>query len=212
MGAARDLKRRINAKKQRKNPLYKEQRKVQREERRAEQSMGRAEAHSIIEDMRIRRNAFQTLSAVFWFVMHEQYKFGVGRIKRLRDKMQSEMDCICGKYVTVEDIAAFLREELKCEFGIAAKPTGLSHYRQIEFGVVKEMSAAFLMALVDEFGFRKKRLEDAYGYAVGLSKMLEEDKITYQEIGSRMEEVLTKGGKKNESAKNNAATGGKFNG
>jgi hypothetical protein len=38
--------------------------------------------------------------------------------------------------------------------------------------------------------------------------MLEEDKITYQEIGSRMEEVLTKGGRNNESAKNNAATGG----
>jgi hypothetical protein len=70
------------------------------------------------------------------------------------------------------------------------------------------MSAAFLMALVDEFGFGKKRLAAAYDYAAELSDMLDNGKVTYQEIERRMEEIAKKGGRENEGKKNPASVGG----
>ena len=192
MGATRSLKRR----KQKTNPIWKEQKKVQREEKRAERGMQRAYIDSLITDMECRKEALHKLSMIFLLVMHTQYGFGVGRLKRLRDKMQSELDCIVYKYVTVEEIVVYLRDELKMDVGAAPKDPRANHYRQLELEVIKEMSAAFLMALVDEFGFRKKRLEDAYGFAAGLCDMLTNGETTYEEIGNRMAEVMTKGGKK----------------
>jgi hypothetical protein len=204
LGATRSLKRR----KQKTNPIWKEQKKVQREEKRAERGMQRAYVDSLITDMECRKEALHKLSMIFLLVMHTQYGFGVGRLKRLRDKMQSEMDCIVYKYVTVEEIVIYLRDELKMDVGAAPKDPRANHYRQLELEVIKEMSAAFLMALVDEFGFRKKRLEDAYGFAAGLCDMLNDGTRTFEDLEKQMAEITTKGGKKNEGKKNNATSGG----
>ena len=211
MGATRSLKRNRRKKEQEKNkdnPLYKEQKKLQKTERKANRGLKRAYVDQLVHDMQTRKNALHNLSAVFMCVMHEQYGFGLKRLKRLHDKMQNEMDCIVYNYISVEEIAAFLREEIKLDVGVDAKDPRANHDRQIEFEVVKEMSAAFLMALLDEFGFKAKRLGDAYGYAAGLSDMLNHGETTYEEIGNKMAEVMTKGGKNNEDKKNNATSGG----
>lgn len=204
MGATRSLKRR----KQKSNQLWKEQKKVQREEARAARGLRRAYVDSLRNDMECRKEALHNLTMIFLMVMHSQYGFGIGRLKRLRDKMQSVMDCIIYKYVTVEEIAAFLREEIHLDVGINVEDPKTNHYRQIEHEAVKEMSSAFLMALLDEFGFKKKRLGDAYDYAAGLSDMLNEGKTTYEELDKQMAEIAKKGGRKNEGAKNNATSGG----
>lgn len=204
MGATRSLKRR----KQKTNPLWKEQKKAWREEKRAERGLKRAYANSIIVDMGRRREALHNLSMVFLFTMHARYGFGVSRLKRLQEKMQNEMDCIIYKYVTVEEIAAFLRNELEMDVGVDVKDPRANHYRQIELEVIKEMSAAFLMALVDEFGFRKKRLMAAYDFVAELSDMLDAGEKSFKEIEKKMEEIAKKGGRKNEGAKNNATSGG----
>ena len=203
MGATRSLKR----KKQKANPFYKERRRIQREETRAERGLKKAYVNSLLMDMDCRRESLHNLSMLFLFTMHIRYGFGVGRLKRLQAKMQNEMDCIIYKYVTVEEIAAFLRDEIKYDAGIEAKDPRANHYRQIELEVIKEMSAAFLMALVDEFGFRKKRLTGAYDAAAELGDMLDSGKTSFEEITKKMEEIAKKGGRKNEGAKNHATSG-----
>ena len=53
------------------------------------------------------------------------------------------------------------------------------------------MEAAFLMALIDEFGYKKKRLEDAYMYCAKLSTELKAGKLTYQYIRQEIEKIMT---------------------
>ena len=52
------------------------------------------------------------------------------------------------------------------------------------------MSAAFLMALLDEFGFKKRRLSAAYTHCAKLSIRLDEKKITYDEIRSKINKIM----------------------
>lgn len=165
-----------------------------------------AYVYQLAYDTAVRREALRNLSAVFLYTMHMYYGFGVGRLTRLRTKIQSEFDAIVAKNVTVEEIAAFLQSEVGLECGMAAEPKA-DHQRQIEYKAVKEMSAAFLMALMDEFGFKKKRLTDAYIHCADLSDSLNRGEITYDEITMKMERIMQKGGKKDEAKKNHAAAG-----
>ena len=54
------------------------------------------------------------------------------------------------------------------------------------------MSAAFLMAMLDEFGYKKKRLGKAYGYCAALSDEIGDKKITYDEINKQMVKIMRK--------------------
>ena len=55
------------------------------------------------------------------------------------------------------------------------------------------------MALLDEFGFKKKRLENAYGYVIGLSNRLDEKVMDFPELCAKVDAVINKG----KGAKNN---------
>jgi hypothetical protein len=50
------------------------------------------------------------------------------------------------------------------------------------------------MALLDEFGYKKKRLGDAYMHCADLSVRLDEKKITYDEIRAKIKDIF--GGQK----------------
>jgi hypothetical protein len=106
--------------------------------------------------------------------------------------MQSEFDAIIAKNVSVEEISEYLTNEIGLYCG-EGTPNDKSRQRLIEFKAVKEMSAAFLMALLDEFGYKKKRLGDAYMHCADLSVRLDEKKITYDEIREKIKEVFRKG-------------------
>ena len=104
--------------------------------------------------------------------------------------MQSVFDSIVAGNVSVEEIAKFLHDEIKLDCGVDTHDPKADHHRQIEFKAVKEMSAAFLMALLDEFGFKKRRLSAAYTHCAKLSIRLDEKKITYDEIRSKINKIM----------------------
>ncbi len=54
------------------------------------------------------------------------------------------------------------------------------------------MSAAFFMALLDEFNFKKKRLADAYGMVAEISDNVHYGKETYEEIRHKVETIMNK--------------------
>lgn len=172
--------------------VRKGQNRGERQAARVNRSVKSAYVYQLAYDTAVRREALRNLSAVFLYTMHLNYGFGVRRLTRLRKKMQSEFDCIVAKNVSVEQIADFLRSEIGLDCGMAAEPKA-DHQRLIEYKAVKEMSAAFLMALLDEFGFKKKRLTDAYVHCADLSDMLHRGEITYDEISVKMEQIM-KGG------------------
>ena len=143
-------------------------------------------------DMLCRKQALRNLSGCFLLAMNKGYGFGRDKLLQLRDKMQSEMDAIIDGYVSIEDIAGYLREDIGVDVGIEAKNPDKGHYRQIEFKAVQQMSAAFLMALLDEFSFKKKRLSDAYGWVTSISEEVGNGNITYSEIHAEVDKIMSR--------------------
>jgi hypothetical protein len=143
-----------------------------------------------------RREALRNLSAVFLYAMHRDAGFGArggpkSRLYRLRNKMQSVFDCIVSKNVTIHEISDYLRNDIELDVDIITCDPKADLLRKIEHKAVQEMEAAFLMALIDEFGYKKKRLEVAYMYCAKLSTELKTGKLTYQYIRHEIEKIMT---------------------
>ena len=166
--------------------------RAQKQIDRANRGVKQAYVYQLTYDHTVRKMALQNLSAVFLYAMHEKYKFGAGRLARLRDKMQSNFDAITAKNVSVEEIAEYLDNDIGLHCGVDTQDTKADHHRQIEFKAVKEMSAAFLMALLDEFGFKAKRLGDAYMHCAELSDRLSRNEITYSEIRAETKRIFAR--------------------
>lgn len=166
--------------------------KAHRTATRAEHAVKMAYRYQMAADMCVRKKALRNLSAVFLYAMHKYEGFGRSRLERLRDKMQNVFECIIGKYVTLPEIAKFLSNDIGLECGLVADNPKASHHRRIEFKAVQQMSAAFLMAMLDEFGYKKKRLGKAYGYCAALSDEIGDKKITYDEINEQMVKIMNR--------------------
>ena len=163
-----------------------------REYKRGRQAVKESMVEQLKRDHKCRVQTLQNLSACFLLAMNRGYKFGVVRLAKLWEKMQSEMDAIVAGYVTVEEIADFLKDEIGLNVGIAESDPNAGHYRQIEFKGVQQMSAAFFMALLDEFNFKKKRLADAYGMVAEISDNVHYGKETYEGIRHEVEVIMSK--------------------
>lgn len=155
------------------------------------QSVKTAYVNQYRADLMRRKITLHNLSACFLLTMHDGYGFGRGRLLRLRDKMQSIFDSLVAKTVSVEEIAAYLREDLKMDVGVDAFDPTASHDRQIEIRCIKEMSSAFLMALLDEFDFKRKRLTDAYTMVCELSDSVGRHETTYEAICEKLGKVMS---------------------
>ena len=180
---------RVRARKEKKAARVGNERGI-RQAQRVQRSVKGAYVYQMRYDTAVRKEALRNLSAVFLYAMHEKYRFGAGYLERLRNKMQSVFDAIVAGNVSVEEIAQYLHDEIKLDCGVDTQDPKADHHRQIEFKAVKEMSAAFLMALLDEFGYKKKRLGDAYMHCADLSDRLNRNEITYPKIRAEIEEVF----------------------
>jgi hypothetical protein len=169
--------------------------KAERTAGRTQASLICAYAHANIKSTMTRKTALRHLSWVFLYAMHRDAGFGAkkgkaSRLFRLRDKMQSVFDCIVSKNVTIQEIEKFLRDEIKIDVDIISCDPKANWYRKVGHRAVQEMEAAFLMALVDEFGYGKKRLEQAYIYCAKLSDEIASGKLTYAFICNEIERVM----------------------
>lgn len=141
---------------------------------------------------RMRRNCIHNLFSCFLYAMHSEHGFGNkgenGRLTRLRDKMKNVFESITGGYVSVEEIVNYLQTDIKFNIKIInTQPE--NRQRQIEDRTFKEISAAFLMSMIDEFGWKKKRLGKAYQSICNLDGMLKRKEITFKEIDKRLYEA-----------------------
>lgn len=168
--------------------------KGEREVRRSQQMVRETYAQQYRRELQMRKNTIRNLSACFLLATNERYKFGRGKLLRLKEKMQSEFDAIMAGNVSIYEIADFLRDEMKMNLGLYNDPKADTQ-RQIELQAVKEMSCAFFMALIDEFNFGKKRLNDAYEQAADLSDRVKYGKISYDEIRAKVEKIFARGRK-----------------
>lgn len=162
-------------------------------------SMARTYAEQYLVDRKCWRNAVSNLTDIFMLTVHERYGFGRGRILRLRDKMRSELRAIISGNVTVKEIDDFLKKEVRLDSGLSRKYTDISRYEAIEDDAVRAVSAAFLMAMLDEFGHKGKSLANACHYAFMINDKLVKNELTYPQIREKLQKVMERGQKKHVS-------------
>ena len=161
----------------------------------ARKDIARTYAEQIRDDILCRKNAISNLTAIFMLTVHERYGFGRGRILRLRDKMQSEFDAIISGNVNVKEIDQFLMDEVKLEAGLCKKCKFDNHYEAIEGRAVREMTAAFLMAMLDEFGYKGNAMMKTCHHAFRINDKLESGELTYPQIREKLQKVMYRGRK-----------------
>lgn len=169
--------------------------KARKQNKVVRRDMARTYAEQLRMDIECRRNAISNITDIFMLTVHERYGFGRQRILRLRDKMQSEFDAITGRNVTIKEIDEFLMAELKLDAGLSKKYTSANHYESIEDRVVREMTAAFLMAMLDEFGLKGSALMKTCHHAFRINDKLESGELTYPQIRERLQKVMKRGKK-----------------
>ncbi len=96
-------------------------RRARHEYIRARQAVKESMVEQLKRDHKCRVQTLQNLSACFLLAMNRGYKFGAVRLAKLWEKMQSELDAIVAGYVTVEEIAEFLQEEIGLNVGWASQ-------------------------------------------------------------------------------------------
>ncbi len=157
--------------------------------------MARTYAEQLRMDMECRRNAISNLIDIFMLTVHERYGFGRHRILRLRDKMQIEFDAILSGNISVKEIDQFLEDEIDLEAGLSRKYKSAGHYESIEDRVVREVTAAFLMAMLDEFGYKGNALMKTCHHAFRINDKLESGELTYPQIREKLQKVMDRGKK-----------------
>jgi hypothetical protein len=167
--------------------------KTERNAKRAEVNVKTAYVTQLAYNQAVRVETMQNCQLLFMYAMHKQFKFGRERLIKLRNKMQSEYDAIKAGNVSVDEIENYLSvvEDLECRDSYLHKVEGTE--KKIARKVVNELSAAFLMALLDEFNYKKSRLSAAYDCAAFWSKQLQNKAISIEEIEKELTKVMERG-------------------
>lgn len=127
----------------------------------AKKAVRHATTHELVMQAAVRRQAVVEIMATIVVAMHRSYGWGMDRLLRLRKKMRVQMECLKGRYVKLEEMEAIVEKELDWDFRLERTDTWET-WRKVEYRAVRVMSAVFLIALHDEFGFGQKRAMRAY--------------------------------------------------
>ena len=132
---------------------------------RAKKAVRHVTTREIVVRESIRMEAITNIMVTMDVTTHRVFGWGSKNILRLRKKVHSEMECIHRKYVTVEDLEKIIQDELKIYFDLEKESKGSEKWslqKRVEYEVIRETSAAFLLALRDEFGMGTQRAMRAY--------------------------------------------------
>jgi hypothetical protein len=139
-----------------------------------------------------RKEVIANLWIIFQYTMIERYRFGAQRLTRLRNKTWGEFEAIMAGNVNVREIDQFLRKDVEFSCGLSAVDKNASRWKQVEDQAIRELSAAFLMALLDEFYIKAKGLENICHYAFDLNNKLVAGEISYKDMENRIVKVMSR--------------------
>lgn len=145
----------------------------------------RAERHAttkqILWDRAVLNDAYSNLMLIFDAAAHDVMKFGAGRREQLHKKMSRYLAALKAGLVSTHEMEGLLHEEAKMDITKSDMPIE-EHDKSLRRQVVNDLSAVFLLALMDEFGYKGKILDRIYRRAADLSESLSKGKMTQDEI------------------------------
>lgn len=179
-----------------KDKAHKGERRNQRAAKRADQNIRLTDAQRLLAEREYRMEVIADIWLIYRYVLHEKYRYGREKLVRFREKAYSEFESIIKGYVTVKEIDRFLLTEMKFSCDLSSTRKAKSKEEEIEDKAIVEVSGAVLMALVDEFGFKRQKLENVCKAAFAVNDKLKSGELTYKEMRIKMNKVMSRGQKK----------------
>lgn len=163
----------------------------------AKRQVMHADSRQYVMDLACRAEAIQNILMIFLTAMHAKFGFGKKRLGELDDKIFSYFDCMKKKKVKLCEMEQILREEAELDMQNDGGRAD-EHYKRISEAVRDELSACFLLALLDAFGFKKKRLLAAYSAAGNIASSLAKKELTLDDLRQELinAKYLDRNGKK----------------
>lgn len=156
-------------------------RKVERMKQKAATDVRVSYLEQNLRDTKQYMTTVEVLANVFTACAREKFKFGNPKVQKLLDKVNSQMDCIKQGYVTAAEIRQVLRDEIKLD--LEYEPEGeMTHERAISSKAVQDITAAFMLALNDGFGFKKIRLSRWHTMAAHMVHSIQTNKISTSQV------------------------------
>lgn len=167
-----------------------------REVNKAKQTVRMTDAQRFKLENEYRKEVIANLWLIYRYTMHALYGFGRQRQLRLTEKTWNEFEAIMKGNINVVEIDQFLRSEVKFSCGLSVIDKNASRDKQIEDKAIRDLSAAFLMALLDEFNFKSRRMVKICKYAFEINKKIMNGEITYPFMRVKIKKVMERGLKK----------------
>jgi hypothetical protein len=134
-----------------------------------------------IRDTRQYMKTVEILANVFTACARKKFKLSTPKIQALLDKVNSQMDCIKRGYVTAAEIRQALMDEIELELEPADQKEH-TRAKDISAKAVQDITAAFMLSLLDEFGFKKLRLSRWHTMAARMVHAIQFNKVSVEQV------------------------------
>lgn len=155
---------------------------------RVEKKVRHLTPREIVEDHKTVTEAYDTLTVVLDVAVHRKWGWGKERRARLHKKMAIHLLCLKDRTVKTSDIEHIIKKETGLELDKKhLHAEWWDHEREIQCRCVDDMSAIFMIALMDEFGYKGKALGDVYDIAATIAHELKTGEKTVADLRAELE-------------------------
>lgn len=155
---------------------------------RVEKKVRHLTPREIVEDHKTVTEAYDTLTVVLDVAVHRKWGWGKERRARLHKKMAIHLLCLKDRTVKTSDIEHIIKKETGLELDKKhLHAEWWDHEREIQYRCVDDMSAIFMIALMDEFGYKGKALGDVYDIAATIAHELNTGEKTVADLRAELE-------------------------
>lgn len=155
---------------------------------RAHKSIQHATTKQIIRDHGVVSEVYDNLMILFDVSVHRCFGWGAKTRKRLHAKMARHLLCLKSRMVTTPDIERILRDEAGLDLDKCFKDAGgWTHNRRLQYTAMNDMSAIFLISLMDEFGYKKVRLSRVYNVAADMAHEISTGAVEWADVRRGLE-------------------------
>lgn len=154
---------------------------------RVEKKVRHLTPREIVEDHKTVTEAYDTLTVVLDVAVHRKWGWGKERRARLHKKMAIHLLCLKDRTVKTSDIEHIIKKETGLELDKKhLHAEWWDHEREIQYRCVDDMSAIFMIALMDEFGYKGKALGDVYDIAATIAHELKTGEKTVADLRAEL--------------------------
>ena len=147
-----------------------------------------ATTEQIIRDHSVVSETYDNLMTIFDAAVHKSFGWGKKMRTRLHAKMARHLLCLKGRMVTTPDIEKILRDEAGLDLDKCFKDAGgWTHSKRLQYTAMNDMSAIFLLALMDEFGYKKVRLSRVYNVAADIAHQISTGAVEWADVRRGLE-------------------------